>query len=108
MVAEVASLILFPTPIFLFNSVQKPVFTAERPWFLTYCLVINNLIDLERWNPELSLAVKLRGEAVLPALSLFFAPFAVIVRLFSRRFSHVSCPKEITVWSFLPNIARSL
>ena len=37
-----------------------------------------------------------------------FASFAGIVRLFSRRFSHISCPKEITVWSFLPNIARSL
>ena len=27
-------------------SVQKPVFTADRPWFLTYCLLINNLIRL--------------------------------------------------------------
>ena len=40
-------------------------------------------------------------------LCRFFAPFAVIVHLFSRRFSHMSRPKEISVWSFQPNIARS-
>ena len=43
MAAEVGSLVLFPTPIFLY-SVQ--IFTAERPWFLTYCLLMNNLIRL--------------------------------------------------------------
>ena len=69
---------------------QKPVFTAERPWFLIYCLLINNLTDLEQWNPELSLGVNLRSEAVLAALSLFLASLAVIVHLFSRCFSHVS------------------
>lgn len=97
MAAGVTSLLLVRTPIFQFHSVQKPAFTAERPWFSIYCLLIKSLTDLERWNPELSLAVNLCSEAVLAALSLFFAPFAVIVRLFLRRFSHVSCPKDITV-----------
>ena len=50
MADEVAGLVLFPTPIFLFNLGQNPDFTAERPWFLTYYLLINNLTDHERWN----------------------------------------------------------
>ena len=52
MAAEVAGLVLVPTPIFQFNSVQKPAFTAERPWFLIYCLLINNLTNglLEVFN----------------------------------------------------------
>ena len=62
MAAEVAGLVLFPTPIFLFNLAQNPGFTAERAWFLTYYMLINNLTDHERWNAKLSLVVKLGGQ----------------------------------------------
>ena len=54
MAAEVACLVLVPTPTFLFNSAQNPTFTAERPWFFTHYLLINNSTEHELWN--------LRGE----------------------------------------------
>ena len=62
MAAEVGSLVLFPTPIFPFNSVQKPVFTAEIPWFLAYCLLIDNLIRL---TSAVESKIIPRGEASL-------------------------------------------
>ena len=57
---------------------------------------------------ELSLAVKLRGEAVLPALSLLVCSFRSERPFVFGRFSYITGPKEITVWIFLPNIARGL
>ena len=60
------------------------------------------LLDI-KWANEYSF-----DRCLAMGLNFFFASFAGIVRLFSRRFSHISCPKEITVRSFLPNIARSL
>lgn len=62
MATEVGSLVLFPTPIFPFNSVQKPVFTAEIPWFLAYCLLIDNLIRL---TSAVESKIIPRGEASL-------------------------------------------
>ena len=52
--------------------------------------------------------MKLRGEAVLPASSLLFCSFRSDCAFVFGRFSHITGPKEIAVWIFLPNIARGL
>ena len=85
MAAEVGSLVLFPTPIFLLNFGPEACIYS-RQTLVPNLLLVNKELDqiaLEQWNPELSLAVKLRGEAVLPALWFCFfrrdCPFVFVV-----------------------------